>query len=207
MAETHPRLHVLHRILSGIALGTLAAVGAGWVAHAMGWLPPALVPFAVPLLAVAGIAFAMAEGITGGQELLRRGAMRFTWLVLTLGVVGFVVITAGEAGGWWTEDSAPVATLLGLVPLLGGALLADAVALRRASAPRLAVLGAALPGVGLLTMGAGMVLDSNTLFLAALPLLAFGGIAYFRARPRDRADVDGGSRRISVPPPEDRRNG
>jgi hypothetical protein len=186
------RLRFAGRVLNRVGVAIMAASLAGWAASALGWLPAMLEPFRLPMLALGSMAFVLAGAFPVLARLARARRMRWTRAAAAASLAAFVLAEAGVVAHAWTEEWAFLPILGGMV-VLGIALLSDArEALRSRSLPRLGIAGAAAGGAGKLMLAGSVAAHGDWFFFAAIALLAFTGVAYFRVRPRLGDVPDGG---------------
>ena len=149
-------MEAVHKRLIVVGGGCIALACVGSAMHRIGALPPALVPWAKPVLILGAVAVASSEALELAPRLLGRRRMRWTGLALTLLLPAVVVAGAMEHVGGVSDALA--AGLPAAIAGVAAALLADAwVGMTRGLLPRSGVAAAVLAGCGLLLLtGAGM---------------------------------------------------
>jgi hypothetical protein len=197
--QTQPALRGLEplafaeRTLNRFGLSAAAVSLAGWGAGRLGWLPEMLEPFRIPVLAIGCAALVLGAAFPALRQLLEARRLRWTRIAGAVAVGGIVLAEAGIIARAWSERSLGLPIVVGMVAL-GIGLLADArEALQRRSLPPLGIAGTASAGLGMLLLAASMGAETAWAIFAALPLLAFAGVAYFRVRARLRTTLDGGA--------------
>lgn len=184
------RLDFAQNVLQLVGFAATGVAAAGWAARALGWLPAALEPFRLPVLALGSVALILAGGFPAVRQLFGPRHLRWTRAAAALSIGAVLLTEAGTVARAWTEDAALAGLLFAFVAI-GVALLIDArEALQARSLPPLGIAGAAAGGVGILVLIGSMVAGvGNWLFLAAMPLLALAGAAWFRVRAQMAAEA------------------
>lgn len=188
-----PRLDLAERVLSRAGFAATAASLAAYAAHALGWLPAALEPFRIPMLAMVVVAFTLADAFPAMQRMLPGARMRWTRVAFSLSILGLVLYLAGIEAGAWTEDAMPVLGR-GMAVLLGAGLLIDLpAALRNGSLPPLGIAATVAGLLGVLLLVAPIVENPFTSLAMSVALFAFATIAYGRLHSKAPARAGEGT--------------
>jgi len=177
-------LSFAERTLNRFGLSAAAVSLAGGVAGRLGWLPEMLEPFRIPVLAIGCAALVLGAAFPALRQLLEARRLRWTRMASAVSAGAIVLAQAGIVAHAWSESSLDLPIVVAMVAL-GIGLLSDArEALQRHSLPPLGIAGTASAGFGMLLFAGSMGAETAWAISAALPLLAFAGVAYFRVRAR-----------------------